>query len=285
MNKQKERWMGLLFFLSAAVCVLAVLLICVFLLVKGLPAIGKIGIFQFLFGKNWRPSAGQFGILPMLLGSIYVTACALLIGVPVGLLTAIFLAEYCPPWLYRVLKPGVHLLAGIPSVIYGFFALMVLAPVIRRLFGGMGGKSILTAGLLLGLMILPTVISMSEAAIRAVPKSYQEGALALGATKERSIMRATLPAAKSGLAAGIILGIGRAVGETMAVVMVAGNQTDMPRGLLQGVRTLTANIVIEMGYAADLHREALIATGVVLLLFILLINLLVSVMKRKEGLR
>lgn len=217
----------------------------------------------------------------MILGSIYVTAGALIVGVPIGILTAVFLAKYCPRKWYRILKGGVDLLAGIPSVVYGFFGLVVLVPMVRDTFGG-NGNSILTASLLLGIMILPTIIETSEAAIQAVPDKYYEGALALGATHERSVYRTVVPAAKSGILAGIILGVGRAIGETMAVIMIAGNQARMPAGLLKGVRTLTANIVIEMGYAADLHREALIATGVVLFVFILIINLLFSLLKRKK---
>ena len=196
-------------------------------------------------------------------------------------MTAVFLAKYCPKKWYRILKGGVDLLAGIPSVVYGFFGLVVLVPMVRDTFGG-NGNSILTASLLLGIMILPTIIETSEAAIQAVPDKYYEGALALGATHERSVYRTVVPAAKSGILAGIILGVGRAIGETMAVIMIAGNQARMPAGLLKGVRTLTANIVIEMGYAADLHREALIATGVVLFVFILIINLLFSLLKRKK---
>jgi len=209
-----------------------------------------------------------------------VTAGALIVGVPIGILTAVFLAKYCPKKWYRILKGGVDLLAGIPSVVYGFFGLVVLVPMVRDTFGG-NGNSILTASLLLGIMILPTIIETSEAAIQAVPDKYYE-ALALGATHERSVYRTVVPAAKSGILAGIILGVGRAIGETMAVIMIAGNQARMPAGLLKGVRTLTANIVIEMGYAADLHREALIATGVVLFVFILIINLLFSLLKRKK---
>lgn len=210
-----------------------------------------------------------------------MTAGALIVGVPIGILTAVFLAKYCPRKWYRILKGGVDLLAGIPSVVYGFFGLVVLVPMVRDTFGG-NGNSILTASLLLGIMILPTIIETSEAAIQAVPDKYYEGALALGATHERSVYRTVVPAAKSGILAGIILGVGRAIGETMAVIMIAGNQARMPAGLLKGVRTLTANIVIEMGYAADLHREALIATGVVLFVFILIINLLFSLLKRKK---
>ena len=216
----------------------------------------------------------------MILGSIYVTAGAIIIGVPIGLLTAVFMARYCPAGIYKIVKPAVELLAGIPSVVYGFFGMVVIVPFVRSSIGG-NGSSILSASILLGMMILPTIISQSEASIRAVPDSYYEGSLALGATHERSVFCAILPAAKSGILAGVILGIGRAIGETMAVIMVAGNQARMPQGILQGIRTLTANIVIEMGYAEGLHREALIATGVVLFAFILIINLAFSVVKMR----
>lgn len=223
---------------------------------------------------------GLYGVFPMIVGSIYVTAGAVVVGVPIGLLCAVFMARYCPAGLYRILKPAVDLLAGIPSIVYGFFGLMVIVPMVQNMFGG-SGKSLLTASVLLGIMILPTIISVAEANIRAVPEQYYEGSLALGATKERSVFRAVLPAAKMGIMAGIILGIGRAIGETMAVVMVCGNQAIMPRGLTAGVRTLTANIVLEMGYASGLHREALIATAVVLFVFILIINLSFMALKRR----
>ncbi len=281
-QKTTEKLMEVIFLIAAVTSILAVFLICFFLFANGVPAIGKIGIFNFLLGTDWSPSnvPPSFGILPMILGSVYITAGAILLGVPMGLLAAIFMAFYCPRPFYRYLKPAVELLAGIPSVVYGFFGLVVLVPIIRQLFPG-NGSSILTASILLGIMILPTIIGISEAAIRAVPQSYLEGALALGATKERSIFLNVLPAAKSGVMAAIVLGIGRAIGETMAVIMVAGNQARMPDGIFKGVRTLTANIVIEMGYAAELHREALIATGVVLFVFILIINLLFAVLKRR----
>lgn len=277
----KEKAMKIVFLAAACVSILAVALICIFLFANGVPAIKEIGLFDFLSGTSWKPGNNKFGILPMILGSIYVTAGALIVGVPIGILTAVYLAKYCPRKLYRPLKSGVDLLAGIPSVVYGFFGLVVMVPMIRELFGG-NGNSMLTASLLLGIMILPTIIETSEAAIQAVPDKYYEGALALGATHERSVYRTVVPAAKSGIMAGVILGVGRAIGETMAVIMIAGNQARMPAGLLKGVRTLTANIVIEMGYAADLHREALIATGVVLFVFILIINLLFSLLKRKK---
>ena len=281
-----ETVMKYVFLLCACASILAVVLICLFLFANGVPAIGKIGIFDFLLGEKWKPGNDIYGILPFILGSIYVTAGAIVIGVPVGILTAIFMARFCPPKLYRFMKPAVDLLAGIPSVVYGFFGLVVLVPFVRDFFGrtlgfGGSGASMFTASVMLGIMILPTIISVGESSIRAVPNSYYEGALALGATHERSVFFTVVPAAKSGIMAGIILGVGRAIGETMAVIMIAGNQPRMPKGLFKGVRTLTSNIVIEMGYATDLHRDALIATAVVLFVFILLINLLFSLVKRR----
>ena len=281
-NNAKEKTMHIVFLLSALMSILFVALICIFLFANGLPAIFKIGPMDFLFGKEWFPTdePPQFGILPMILGSLYVTIGALVLGVSVGILSAVFMAKFCPEKLHRRLKPAVELLAGIPSVVYGFFGLVVIVPFVRDVFGG-SGFSILTASILLGIMILPTIISVSEASIRAVPGSYYEGTLALGATHERSVFAVVLPAAKSGIVAGIVLGFGRAIGETMAVILVAGNQARMPTGLLSGVRTMTTNIVLEMGYAADLHRDALIATGVVLFAFILVINLVFNILKNK----
>ena len=272
MNHLKEKSMRMVFMISACASILSVAMICIFLFANGIPAIGKIGIFDFLLGEKWKPGNDIYGILPMILGSIYVTAGAIVVGVPIGILTAIFMSRFCPRSLY--------LLAGIPSVVYGFFGMVVIVPVMSKLFGG-SGKSMATASVLLGIMILPTIIGVSESAINAVPSSYYEGALALGASHERSVFFATLPAAKSGILAGVILGVGRAIGETMAVIMVAGNQARMPKGLFEGVRTMTANIVLEMGYATDLHREALIATAVVLFVFILIINLSFSILSRK----
>ena len=281
MKKYRESIMRAVFLVAACVSILAVVLICGFLFVNGFPAIAEIGPLKFLGGIIWKPQEGQFGILPMIIGSIYATAIAILVGVPIGLLCSVFMAKFCPKKLYRILKPAISLLAGIPSIVYGFFGLVVIVPMMQNLFGG-SGKSVLTAGILLGITILPTIIEISESSIRAVPQSYYEGSLALGATHERSVYCAMLPAAKSGIMAGVILGIGRAIGETMAVVMIAGNQTVIPTSLLSGVRTMTANIVMEMGYATDLHRGALIGTGVVLFVFILLINVCFSLIKKKE---
>ncbi len=282
MRKYSEAIMKTVFMLSGAVSVLAVLMICWFLFSEGLPTIGKIGVLNFLTGTVWKPLENHFGILPMIVGSCYVTAGAIIIGVPIGLLCAIYMAKFCPKRIYKILKPSIELMAGIPSIIYGFFGLMVIVPIVQELTGT-SGKGILTASIMLGIMILPTIISVSEASIRAVPESYYEGALALGATHEKSVFFTTVPAAKSGIMAGIILGIGRAIGETMAVVMVAGNQPVIPESITSGVRTMTINIVLEMGYAAKgMHRDALIATAVVLFVFILFINICFSLVKRGD---
>ena len=216
----------------------------------------------------------------MIVGSVYVTSGSILVGVPIGVLTAVFMAFYCPDRLYKFLKPAVNLMAGIPSIIYGFFGLMVFVPIVRGWWGGTG-MTVFTASVLLGIMILPTIIGLSESSLRSVPKSYYQGSIALGATNERSLMRVVVPAAKSGILAAIILGIGRSIGETMAVIMIAGNQPIVPESIKMGTRTMTANIVLEMAYATGDHREALIATGVVLFIFILLINLLFNVVKRR----
>lgn len=291
MRHIKEKAAEMVFLLSAMASIFAVAMICIFLFANGLPAVFKIGPIKFLTGTTWKPGNNIYGIFPMILGSIYVTAGAIITGVPIGLLTAVYMSKFCPKKLYVIVKPAIDLLAGIPSVVYGFFGMVVIVPVMNQvspaimdflhLEGKTSGKSIATASILLGLMILPTIISVAESAINAVPESYYEGSLALGASHERSVFFAMLPAAKSGILAAIILGVGRAIGETMAVIMVAGNQARMPKGLFEGVRTLTANIVLEMGYATDLHREALIATAVVLFVFILIINLSFSVLKRR----
>lgn len=285
MDRMKEKGAATLFLIAACACVLAIFLICLFLFWGGIPAIAKIGPLRFLLGESWKPGNNLYGILPMIMGSIYITFGAIVLGVPIGVLSAVFLARFCPKPLHKILSPMVELLAGIPSIVYGFFGLVLLVPAIRDLGRFLGlrgnGSSLLTASILLGIMILPTIITVSESAIRAVPESYYEGGIALGATHEKSVFFIVVPAAKSGIFAGIVLGVGRAIGETMAVVMVAGNQPRMPAGIFSGIRTMTANIVIEMGYATGLHREALIATGVVLFVFILLINLLFSILRRR----
>ena len=281
MNRLIEKCVGILFMLAALVCIIAVAVICFFLFKNGIPAMAEIGFADFVFGMKWKPGNELFGIFPMIIGSVIVTALSIVMGVPIGIFGAIFMVFYCPEKIYKMLKPLIDLLAGIPSIVYGFFGLVVIVPLMQSWFGG-SGKSVLAASILLGIMILPTIISVAESSLRAVPTAYYEGALALGASHERSIFHTVLPAAKSGVVAGVILGVGRSIGETMAVSMVAGNQPVIPESLFKGVRTLTANIVLEMGYAADLHREALIATAVVLFVFILLINFSFSVLKRKK---
>lgn len=283
-NAIREQSARIVFGIAACVSICAVVLICVFMFANGVPAMQKIGIKEFLTGMKWKPSLDVYGIFPMIAGSMVVTLCALILGVPLALLAAVYLARFCPKHLYRIFESGVRLLAGIPSVVYGFFGLTVIVPIIREVSGG-NGTSILAASIVLAIMILPTITSVSESAIRAVPSGYYEGSLALGACKERSVFCAELPAARSGITAAIVLGLGRAVGETMAVIMVAGNQAVMPRGLTKGVRTMTSNIVLEMGYAADLHRGALIATAVVLFAFILVINIVCSVLKSKAQMK
>lgn len=279
----KEKLMEVVFFIAACASILAVTLICVFIFQGGWAAVREIGLAEFLGGTKWKPTADNpsFGIFPMIMGSIYVTGGALIIGVPIGILTAVFMARFCPKWLHRWLKPAFELLAGIPSIVYGFFGLMVLVPLVRQFFPG-NGNSMFTAFFLLGIMVLPTIISISEAALRAVPESYYEGALALGASHERAVFKTIVPAARSGILAGVVLGIGRVIGETMALIWVCGNQPRLPDSIFDGVRTMTTNIVLEMGYATGLHRQTLIATGAVLFAFILLINALFAVLKRKE---
>jgi phosphate transport system permease protein len=282
----KEHGAHAVFLLCAVAAVAALALIFWFLIWNGSPAIREIGLINFLRGRDWRPQniPMQLGIFPMIVSSLAMTAGALVIGVPIGIFTAMFLAFFCPAWLYTIIKPVMNLLAGIPSVVFGFFGMVVIVPVIREISiartGGGSGLSLLAGMILLGIMILPTIINISESSLRAVPKTYYEGALALGASHTRACFAILLPAAKSGVFASVILGIGRAVGETMAVVLVAGNQARVPDSIFQGVRTMTANIVIEMGYADGLHRQALIATGIILLVFILIINIIFTLVTR-----
>ena len=281
--KVKEQVMRWVFAATAAFSIAAVALICVFLFLNGLPFFTKYDLGAFLSGTTWKPANDIFGILPMIVGSLYVTGGALLFGAPVGILAGIYLARFCPVRLRKIIEPMIGLMAGVPSIVSGFCGLTTLVPLIREMFGGRGrGQCILTASLLLGIMILPTIIQLTSAAVKAVPNSYYEGSLALGATDERSVFRATVPAAKSGILASVVLAIGRAIGEAMAVKMVIGNQPRLTSDLLSGIRTLTSGIVIEMGYAEGLHREALIAAGIVLFVFILLINASFSVLKRRE---
>ena len=274
-----------IFLILGLITVGCVLLITIYLIISGIPAIRQIGLFQFLFGKKWASTAAQpeYGILPFILTSVYGTAGAVIIGVPIGFLTAVYLAKMAPKPVKRFMEQAVSMLAGIPSVVYGLVGMMVLVPGLRKLFHIPDGSSLFAAIIVLAVMILPSIIKMSITALEAVPKEYEDASLALGATPEETYFRVSVPAAKSGIAAAVVLGVGRAIGETMAVIMIAGNQPIVPNSLFSGVRTMTANIVIEMGYAADLHREALIATGVVLFVFILLINLCFSLVKRREA--
>ena len=275
-EKLIEKW--LLF--TACIAVLAVLLITIFIFKEGLPVI-KHGIFSFIFGREWLPNEGIFGIFPMIIGSFGVTIGALLLGVPLGLACAVFLAELAPPKAAQIIRPAIELLAGIPSVVYGFFGLLMITPFIRDFIGG-PGLSLLAGAVILAIMILPTIISISEDAIRAVPKEYKEGSLALGATNWQTIKNVILPAASSGIMAALVLGMGRAIGETMAVIMVTGNTVSMPDSILAPVRTLTGNIAIEMSYAADDHRQALFATGIVLFVIIMLINSAVILISKRK---
>ena len=281
----RETVMKYVFLISALISVLSIILIFYFIFSGGLPFILRQGVWEFLTGTNWRPTASQpeFGILPMIVGSLIVTGGAILIGVPIGVLTAVYMVFYCPKRYYRYAKSAINLMAAIPSIVYGFFALQIFVPFFRIM--GRSGMNMVTASLLLGIMILPTIIGLSESAIRNVPKSYYQGAIGLGTTHERAILTVVVPAAKNGILSAIILGIGRAIGETMAVILVAGNQPRIPTELNQGVRTLTTNIVMEMAYATGQHREALIATAVVLLVFILIINLFCTRVKNKGGKR
>lgn len=281
-NILKERAARAVFGTAALVSVAAVALICIFLFANGIPAMARIGLPNFLLGSTWKPTSDLYGIFPMLVGSVYVTAGALVVGVPAGVLAAVYLSQFASGRLSTLLKGGIDLLAGIPSVVYGFFGLMVLVPFIRTEMAGRG-LSLLAASVLLGIMILPTVVTVSKNALDAVPESYYQGAVAVGASHERAVFTVVVPAAASGILASVVLGVGRAMGETMAVVMVAGNQPQVPGSVFDGVRTLTANIVLEMGYAADLHRGALIATGVVLFVLVMLVCALFHTLKTERS--
>ena len=277
MTKLKERFFTALFAVNAVFSVLAVLMICLFLFANALPTMSKIGFVEFIFGFEWFPSEELFGIFAMIIGSLYVTALAIFIGVPLGVLSAIYLSCFCHKRLKKFLMPCVELLGAIPSVVYGFFGLVVIVPTLSSLYGGISGKGILAASLVLAIMILPTIILLSKAAIDALPKSYYEGALALGASKERSVFFALVPAAKSGILASVILGVGRAIGEAMAVMMVAGNSPNMPDSLFRSVTLLTTAIAKEMSYAGGLQRQALFSIALVLFVFIMLINVVLNV--------
>lgn len=281
MKKIRENLSKYIFLALAFSSISALALITIFIVVNGLPIIREVGIINFIFGMSWAPGRGEYGIFPMIVGSAGVTLGAVIIGVPVGICCAIFLTEYAPPVLGKVFRPAIQLLAGIPSVVYGFWGLIFIVPTIRNLFGG-PGLSILAGSIILGIMILPTIISISEVSILALPRQYKEGALALGMTHWQTIRSVLLPSAKSGIVAAVILGIGRALGETMAVIMVLGNATAIPESILDPVRTLTTNIGIEMGYASGTHRQALFATGIVLFIVIMLLNAAAQYITRKK---
>ena len=283
MNKAIERISKYLFLLTALIAVGAVLLICVFIFAGAFPALKEIGVIKFLTTTLWKPTdtPASFGIFYMIIGSLYVTAGAMIIGVPIGVLAAIFMARYCPKRIYPFVSQLIKLMAGIPSIIYGFFGMMIIVPFISETFGG-NGNSVLAASLVLSMMILPTVITISEDSLRAVPEIYYEGALALGARKEEAVFKVVVPAAKNGIVTSVILATGRAIGETIAVAMVAGNSNILPINILKPVRTLTVNIIQEMSYASGLHYDALIATGAVLFVFILILNILLNVLVRRK---
>lgn len=282
-NKRTEKFMKGVFIISSLVSIVSILLICIFIFRGGVPFIKEYGLKNFLLGREWKPSNSPplYGILPMILGSFYVTIGACIVGVPIGVMTSVYMSHFSSKKIYNILKPSINLMAGIPSIVYGFFFLTVVVPIIRDIFGGTG-MNFITASILLGVMILPTIIGISESALKAVPKEYYEGSIALGAGHEASIVKVVIPAAASGIFASIILGVGRAIGETMALILVAGNQARMPKGITKGFRSLTTNIVMDMSYASGTHREALIATAVVLFVFILILNGLFTIFKRRS---
>ncbi|HNP69688.1 MAG TPA: phosphate ABC transporter permease subunit PstC [Kouleothrix sp.] len=280
----KERGIGVLLLATALGALIALGLITYFIFQAGVPLIAKVGLWQFLSGTEWNPTAKvpKFGILPMIVGSLWLTFGSLLIGVPLGLAVAVFMVELAPPRLAVLMRPAIQLLAGIPSVIYGFIGLTLLAPLIRATLGG-PGLSVLTGAIILGFMILPTIIAISEDAMRAVPLAIREGAVALGSSHWQVIIGVILPAARSGIIAGVILGMGRALGETMAVIMMIGNSLNIPVSPLQPATTLTSNIGLEMAYAGGDHRQALFGTGVVLFIFIMILNALATTFVRRPA--
>jgi phosphate transport system permease protein len=281
MKKFKEKLSGRVFFVLALSTISALVLITVFIFVNGMPLIAEVGLFNFIFGMSWAPEQGQFGIFPMIVGTVSVTLGAALLGIPVGICCSIFMAEFAPAMMKNIFRPAIQLLAGIPSVVYGFWGLIFIVPAISTHLGGVG-MSILAGSIILAIMILPTIISISEVSLLALPRTYKEGALALGMTHWQTIRHVQLPAAKSGIVAGVILGIGRAVGETMVVIMVLGNSVALPESILDSVRTLTTNIGLEMGYAAGRHRQALFATGIVLFVIIMILNISAQYITRKK---
>lgn len=280
--RTSERIIEKLLLICAGIAVLGVALIAAFIFAEGWPVINKTGIMNFLWGRAWAPTRGVYGIFPMILGSIYVTLGALIIGVPIGIGCAVYLAEIASPKLSEIIKPGIELLAGIPSVIYGLYGMTVIVPMIRKVFNNQG-FSILAGSIILAIMILPTIINISKDSIEAVPEEYKEGSLALGSSHWQAIIRVILPSARSGILSAVILGMGRAIGETMAVIMITGNSTFIPESILSTARTLTGNIGIEMGYANGEHQKALFATGIVLFVFIMILNLMANLIPKKVG--
>jgi phosphate transport system permease protein len=283
-NRLIENLFKVIFMISALISVLSLIIIAVFVFKMGIPAIHEIGLVEFVFGRLWRPSSNDFGILPMIIGSIFATIGALLVGVPIGVLMAIYISEIASERQQNIIIPAIELLAGIPSVIYGFFGLLTIIPVIHKYAGG-GGNSLLAAMIILGIMILPTIINITEVSLRAVPRELRENSLALGASEIQTIFGVVIPAARSGIMTGVVLGIGRAIGETMAVILVAGNSPIIPESIFSRFRSMTANVAIEMGYAFGLHQEALFATGVILFMFIMALNLILTLFVRKAGVR
>ena len=286
-NKSKylvENISSKIFLLSALIAVISLLLIIGFVFYKGLiPFVSKgYSFISFLTGKEWIPSSNKYGILPMILASIYATLGSLIIGVPVGILTAVFIVEVAPKPLAKIISPAVELLAGIPSVLYGIFGLAFIVPNVQKIFDLPKGQSLLAVIIVLAIMMLPTIITVSETSIRAVPKSYKEASLALGASKTETTFKIVIPAAKSGILAAVVLGVGRAIGETMAVILVAGNSPVIPKSIMDSIRPLTTNIVLEMGYAYGTHQEMLFATGIVLFIFIIILNLILAKISKNE---
>jgi phosphate transport system permease protein len=281
MKKFKEKLSERVFLLLALSALSVLALITVFIFIKGVPIIAKVGIKDFVFGMKWAPSQGAYGIFPMIVGSVSVTIGAAILGVPVAICCSIFLAEFAPATLRNIFRPAIQLLAGIPSVVYGFWGVLFIVPLIRNNLGG-PGLSILAGSIILAIMILPTIISITEVSLLALPRHYKDGALALGLTHWQTIRSLLLPAAKSGIVAAVILGIGRAIGETMAVIMVLGNAVALPESVLDPVRTLTTNIGIEMGYASGEHQQALFATGIVLFIIIMILNATAQYITRKR---
>lgn len=281
---KQDKIISSLLTLTAFSAMSGLVLITAYIFKEGVPIIAKVGLGEFLSSSDWYPLEGKFGVFPMIIGSLAVTAGAMVIGVIFGLGCAILLTQFCPPRMVSVLKPSIELLAGIPSVVYGFMGVMILVPFVRDYVGG-PGLSMLTCSIVLGIMVLPTVISISVDSIRAVPRSYREGSIALGATEWQTTHMVILRAARSGIVTAIILGMGRAIGETMAVIMVAGNTLDVPHSILDPVRTLTSNIALEMGYAAGDHRKALFATGVVLFVIIMILNSIALTASRRRAMR